>query len=115
MSIDRTMRLSEEMRKVISNIIQNEIKDPRIPMLTSVTKVDVTKDLRYAKIFISVLGDEEKKKKCIEGLKSAAGYIRKETGSKIKMRYTPELLFEIDNSIEYGLHIAKLLREVKKQ
>jgi ribosome-binding factor A len=115
MSIDRTMRLSEEMRKVISGIIQNEIKDPRIPMLTSVTKVDVTKDLRYAKIFISVLGNDEQKNKCIEGLKSAAGYIRKETGSKIKMRYTPELIFEIDNSIEYGLHISEILREVKKQ
>jgi ribosome-binding factor A len=115
MSIDRTMRLSEEMRKVISGIIQNEIKDPRIPMLTSVTKVDVTKDLRYAKIFISVLGNDEQKSKCIEGLKSAAGYIRKETGSRIKMRYTPELIFEIDNSIEYGLHISEILKEVKKQ
>ena len=114
MSIDRTMRLSEEMRKVISNIIQNELKDPRIPMLTSVTKVEVTKDLRYAKVYISVLGDAEQKQKCIDGLKSAAGYIRKETGSQIKMRYTPELIFEIDNSIEYGLHIAELLREVKK-
>jgi ribosome-binding factor A len=109
------MRLSEEMRKVISNIIQNEIKDPRIPMLTSVTKVDVTKDLRYAKIFVSVLGNDEQKQKCIEGLKSASGYIRKETGSKIKMRYTPELIFEIDNSIEYGIHIAEILKEVKKQ
>jgi ribosome-binding factor A len=115
MSVARTSRLSEEMRKIIGNLIQNEIKDPRVPMLTSVTHVEVTRDLRYAKVFISVLGDEEQKAKCIEGLKSAAGYIRKEVGSRIKIRYTPEMIFEIDKSIEYGIHIAEVLRGVNKQ
>ena len=114
MSINRTMRLAEEMKKTISNIIQNDLKDPRIPMLTSVTEVEVTKDLRYAKVFISVFGDEGQKLKCIEGLKSAAGYIRRETGSQIKLRYTPELLFELDNSIENGIYISNLLKGVNK-
>ncbi|QCX32281.1 30S ribosome-binding factor RbfA [Caloramator sp. E03] len=112
MGFDRTSRLSEEIKKIVSNIIQNELKDPRVPMLTSITHVEVTKDLRYAKIFISVLGDEEVKEKCIEGLKSASGYIRKEVGSKIKARYVPEMVFEIDKSIEHGMHISNILKGI---
>lgn len=115
MGFTRTSRLSEEIRKTISNIIQNELKDPRIPMLTSVTNVDVTKDLKYAKVFISVYGDDTQKVKCIEGLKSSSGYLRKEVGSRIKMRHTPELIFELDNSIEYGLHISKILNEINSK
>lgn len=115
MSVDRTSKLSEQMKKEISNIIQNEIKDPRIPMLTSVINVEVTKDLRYAKVFISVFGDDDKKVKCIEGLKSAAGYIRKEVGNRMKIRYIPEMLFELDKSIEYGLHIDRVLKEMNKE
>ncbi|MCX7883924.1 MAG: 30S ribosome-binding factor RbfA [Caloramator sp.] len=112
MGFDRTSRLSEEIKKIVSNIIQNELKDPRIPMLTSITHVDVTKDLRYAKIYISVLGDTDKKEKCIEGLKSASGYIRKEVGNKLKARYIPEMVFEIDKSIEHGMHISNILKEI---
>lgn len=114
MSFNRTSRLSEEIRKIISSIIQNDIKDPRVPMLTSVTHVDVTRDLRYAKVFISVFGTDEQKESCIEGLRSASGYIRKEVGSKIKVRYIPEMIFEIDKSIEYGLNISKKLNEINK-
>jgi ribosome-binding factor A len=115
MGFTRNSRLSEEIKKTISNIILNELKDPRIPMLTSVTNVDVTKDLKFAKVYISVYGDNDQKAKCIEGLKSSAGFIRKEVGSSIKMRHIPELLFEIDNSIEYGLHISKILNEINKK
>lgn len=115
MSISRNSRLSEEMKKIISSIIQTDLKDPRIPFLTSIMDVQITKDLRYAKVFVSVYGDEDQKAKCIEGLKSASGYIRKELGSKIKIRYVPELIFQIDNSIEYGIHISKVLREVNKE
>jgi ribosome-binding factor A len=115
MGFDRTSRLAEEIKKIVSNIIQNEIKDPRVPMLTSVTRVDVTRDLRYAKVYVSVFGDEETKKKCIEGLKSAAGYVRKEIGSKIKARYTPEVIFEVDQSIEHGMHISKIISELSKE
>ena len=114
MSISRTSRLNEEVKRIVGDIIQNELKDPRIPMLTSVTGVEVTKDLRYAKIFVSVFGNEEEKEKCLEGLKSASGFIRKEIGRKIKARYTPEVIFELDKSIEYGMHISKVLQEMKK-
>lgn len=114
MSVDRLSKLSEQIKKEISYIIQNEIKDPRVPMLTSVVNVEVTRDLRYAKVYVSVFGDEEKKAKCIEGLKSASGYIRKEVGSRMDIRYIPELIFEIDRSIEYGMHIDKVLKEMKK-
>lgn len=115
MSVDRKSRLSEEMKRIIGNIIQNDLKDPRIPMLTSVTDVEVTRDLRYAKVYISVFGSDEEKKKCIEGLKSAAGFIRKEIGTHIKIRYIPEPVFVLDDSIEHGLHISELLREVNKE
>lgn len=115
MNVRRTSRLNEEIKKIISTIIQNELKDPRIPMITSITHVDVTKDLRYAKVYVSVYGDEEQKSKCIEGLKSASGFIRKEIGSRIKIRYVPELVFELDNSIEHGLHISQILEEIKKE
>lgn len=114
MGFQRTSRLSEEIRRIVSNIIQNDIKDPRVPMLTSITQVDVTKDLRYAKLYVSVFGTDEQKQSCIEGLRSAAGYIRKEVGAKIKVRYIPEMIFEIDNSIEYGLNISKKLNEINR-
>jgi ribosome-binding factor A len=114
MGVDRISKLSEQMKKEISSIIQNEIKDPRVPMLTSVVDVDVTKDLRYAKVYVSIFGDEEVKTKCIAGLKSAAGYVRKEVGSRMNIRYIPELVFEVDRSIEYGMHIDKVIKEMKK-
>lgn len=115
MGVARTVRLNEEIKRIISGIIQNDLKDPRIPIITSVTKVEVTKDLRYAKVYISVLGDDEEKEKCIEGLKSAAGYIRKEVGSKIKTYYTPEMVFVLDNSIEKGIEISKIISEMNKE
>lgn len=115
MANGRINRINEEIRRIVSNIIQNDLKDPRIPVLTTVMNVDVTKDLRYAKVYISVFGDDEKKSKCIEGLKSAAGYIRREVGSKIKTHYTPEIIFELDNSIERAIHISKMLNDINKE
>jgi ribosome-binding factor A len=109
--MDRTDRISEEMKKEVSAIIQNELKDPRLPKMISVTSAEVTRDLRYAKIFISVLGDETDKKNAILGLKSAAGFIRREIGQRLKLRYTPEILFELDNSIERGVYLNKLINE----
>ena len=109
--MDRTGRISEEMKKEVSAIIQNELKDPRLPKIVSVMSADVTKDLRYAKVYISVLGSEEDKKKALEGLKSAAGFIRREVGHRLQLRYTPELLFELDNSIERGVYISKLIND----
>ena len=109
--MDRTDRISEEMKKEVSTIIQNELKDPRLPKMISVTSAEVTRDLRYAKIFVSILGDESDKKNAIQGLKSAAGFIRREIGQRLKLRYTPEILFELDNSIERGVYLNKLINE----
>ncbi len=109
--MDRTDRISEEMKKEISKIIQNELKDPRLPKMISVMSADVTRDLRYAKIYVSILGSEQEEKDAINGLKSAAGFIRREIGHRLKLRYTPELLFELDHSIERGVYITKLIND----
>lgn len=114
MAYERISRISEEFKREVSDIIQNDIKDPRIAQFTSVMAVDVTKDLRYAKVYISVLGDDKQKNDTITGLKSAAGFIRKEIGRRIQLRYTPEVIFELDKSIEHGLHISKLIEEANK-
>lgn len=112
--MDRTYRISEEMKKEVSSIIQNDLKDPRLPKLISVMSANVTKDLRYAKIFISVLGNEEEKKNALQGLKSAAGFIRREIGHRMQLRYTPEMIFELDTSIEHGVYITKLINDTMK-
>ncbi len=109
----RTDRISEEVKKHLSDIIR-ELKDPRIPLMTSVVSVSVTKDLKYAKAYISIMGDEETKKEALKGLKSAAGFIRKEIGARVLLRALPEFHFELDNSIEHGAHINELLQSVIK-
>lgn len=108
----RNSRLSGEMKKVISEVIRNEVKDPRLSTLVSVTDVRVTEDLKYAKVYISVYGDIDQ---TLEALKSAKGFIRKEVGSRIKMRITPELLFEKDESIEKGIYMSSLIDKVIKE
>lgn len=109
--VERTDRISEEMKKEISAIILNDLKDPRLSKLISITTADVTRDLRYAKIYLSVLGTDEEKKEVLKGMKGAAGFIRREIGQRLKLRYTPELLFELDNSIERGAYITKLIND----
>jgi ribosome-binding factor A len=104
------MRISEEVKKELSNIIR-ELKDPRIPQMTSVLRVDVTPDLRYAKAHISIMGTEEEKAKAIEGLQSAAGLVRREIGSRLDLRNTPEFTFVSDNSIEYGAMINEMFKK----
>ena len=84
--MDRTVRISEEMKREISAIIQSELKDPRLSRLISVTNVNVTRDLRYAKVYVSIMGNDEEKKNALEGLKSAAGFIRREVGHRIQLR-----------------------------
>ncbi|MGI6778161.1 MAG: 30S ribosome-binding factor RbfA [Acetivibrionales bacterium] len=112
--VERINRISEEIKKGISSIIQYELKDPRLSKLISITSVSVTKDLKYAKVYASVLGNEEEKKNSLTALKSAAGFIRREIGRRINLRYTPEILFELDTSIEHGAYINKLLNETMK-
>ena len=108
-------RINEEVRREVSNIIQNEIKDPRLTAMVSVTAVKVTKDLRYAKVFVSILGkDEEEKNNTFTALKNASGYIRKEIGIRINLRLNPQIIFELDDSISYGMHIEELIHKVNK-
>ena len=113
MSFKRTDRINEEIKKELSSIIR-ELKDPRIPMMTSVVKVDVTNDLRYAKAYISDMGTDEEKKDAIKGLTAAAGFVRREIGRRIKLRCVPEFSFVIDTTIEYGAHINQLLNDINK-
>lgn len=112
MSANRIGRINEEFRKELSDIIRN-MKDPRIPMMTSVVTVNVTPDLRYAKIYISVLGSEAEQEDAIAALKKSVGYVRRELGSRMNMRYTPEPVFELDHSIEHGARITELLKSTQ--
>ncbi len=114
MTYQRVDRISEEFKKIISRIIRDEVKDPRIAQMTSITQVQVSKDLRYVKVYVSVLGSEEQRKETMEGLNRASGYIRKQLGRQIKIRYTPELQFVLDKSIEYSVEISKKINEIKK-
>lgn len=110
----RSGRINEEIKKEVSDIIHNEIRDPRITAMVSVTRVDVTKDLRYAKVFVSIFGDEEGKKNTLSALKSSAGFMRREIGHRVNLRYTPEIIVEVDNAIEHGMHINALLESIKE-
>lgn len=108
----RIDKINGEVMRELATVIR-ELKDSRIPLMTSVVAVHVTNDLRYAKAYISVMGDENTKKKAMEGLNSAAGFIRRQIGKRVDLRYTPEFIFELDNSIEHGSHIDKLLKNIK--
>ncbi|NLK42908.1 MAG: 30S ribosome-binding factor RbfA [Tissierellia bacterium] len=114
MNNKRVFRISEEVKKVVSELIFNGLKDPRINSMTTITNVEVTRDLRFAKIFVSVLGNKEDKENTIAGLESAKGFIRKEIGKKIDLRYVPEPMFYLDESIEQGIYMAKLIDDVNK-
>lgn len=113
MAKDRINKINEEVLRELSQVIR-ELKDSRIPMITSVVAVDVTNDLSYAKAYISVFGDEQTQKKAIEGLKSASGFVRREIGRRLQLRHTPEFIFELDHSIEYGSKINQMISEINK-
>lgn len=100
------------MQKELSNIIRNEIKDPRIHPMTSVVAAEVAPDLKFCKAYISVLGDEEAQKSTIQGLKNASSYIRTKLAQSVNLRNTPQITFVLDQSIEYGVHMSKLIDEV---
>lgn len=110
----KNTRINGEVQRELSNIIRGEIKDPRINPMTSVVSVEVAPDLKQCKAYISVLGDEQSQKDTLEGLQSAEGYIRKQLAAGINLRNTPEIIFIIDQSIEYGVQMSKLIDEVNK-
>ena len=108
----KNTRINGEVLKELSNIIRSEIKDPRINPMTSVVAVEVAPDLKTCKAYISVLGDEKSQQHTITGLKSAEGYIRRQLARTVNLRHTPEIRFILDQSIEYGINMSKLIDEV---
>jgi len=110
----KNTRINAEVQKELSSLISREIKDPRINPMTSVIHVEVAPDLKTAKIYISVLGDEESKKATLQGLKSAAAFMRGQLAKTLNLRNTPLLIFVLDSSIEYGVHMSKLINDVNK-
>lgn len=107
----KNTRVNSEVQRELSNIIRGEIKDPRIHPLTSVVMVEVAPDLKTCKAYISVLGGEDARKSTLEGLNSAVGFIRRQLAKNLNLRNTPEIRFIMDQSIEYGAHMSKLIRE----
>ncbi len=114
MAKERINKINEEVMRELAVIIR-ELKDNRIPMITSVVSVNVTNDLSYAKAYISVFGDEQVQKDALKGLKSASGFIRREIGHRLNLRHTPEFIFELDHSIEHGSKITQMLRDINKE
>ena len=110
----KNTRINGEVKRELSQLISREIKDPRINPMTSVVAVEVAPDLKHAKVYISVLGDEESRKNTLAGLRSAAPYMRGQLARSINLRNTPELTFILDQSIEYGVNMSRLIHEVNK-
>ena len=108
----KNTRINGEVQKVLSEIIRGEIKDPRISPLTSVVSVSVAPDLKTCKAFISVLGNEESQANTMAGLKSAVGYVRRQLAKELNLRNTPEITFVLDQSIEYGVNMSKMIDDV---
>ena len=111
----KNTRVNTEVLRELSNIIRNEIKDPRIHPMTSVMAVEVAPDLKTCKAYISVLGNQEAQEETMVSLKSAEGYVRRQLARNLNLRNTPEIRFLLDQSIEYGVHMSKLIDEVAKK
>ena len=112
MASNRIGRINEEIQRELSDLIRG-LKDPRVQTMLSITRVDTTSDLRYAKVHISVL-EESRENEAMKGLRSAGGWLRRELGQKLQLRYTPELVFE-DDSLKYGAHMYDLLSRLSAQ
>ena len=113
MSYQRIERISEEVRREVDRIIRDEVSDPRVTGTFSITRAEVTRDLRYAKIYVSVLEDD-KREPLMKALRSAAGFVRHELGKQMVIRYAPEIQFVSDQNIAYGVHIAQVLAQAQK-
>ena len=113
MAYNRIDRISEEVRRELDKLIREDLRDPRFSGTFSITHADVTRDLRYCKVYVSVL-EPEKRKGVMDALKSAAGFLRRELGHRVDLRYTPELIFELDTNMEYAAKINRILKESQK-
>jgi ribosome-binding factor A len=112
---NRMIRINDEIKREAADIIRSELKDPRIRTIASVVKVSTTNDLKYCKIYVSVLGEAPLKKEVMEGLQNAQGFIRRRLAEKINLRSTPEITFILDESLDYGMHIERLIDSVVKR
>jgi len=115
MAVKRTDRLNSLLKEVISEVIRKEVRDPRVPELVTVTRVHIYKDLRHAKVFISVIGSEQDKMETLKALTSAAGFIAVQSSQKVVMRYFPELNFRLDDSVDQHMRIEELLNKISKE
>lgn len=113
MSQGRVERVAEEIKKHVGEILQEELRDPRIGFAT-ITKVELTRDLQQAKVYFSIFGSEKQQRDTQVGLKRSAGYIRKLLGQRMKIRYTPELIFRLDEGAKHSIHISEILEKIKK-
>ena len=111
----KNTRINGEVQRVLAEIIRGGLKDPRISPWTSVVAVEVAPDLKTCKAYISVMGSDEEKKGTIAGLRSAEGYVRRQLAKRLNLRNTPEIQFVLDQSIEYGVHMSRLIDEVNKE
>ncbi len=115
MKYDRTLRISEEIKKIVSQMLMTELKDPGIPPFTTVTRVETTNDLRFTNIYVSILNSDVNEKKMLAALNRAKGFIRRKIGSELNLRYTPEPIFKYDASIEYSRKMSDIIRELDIQ
>lgn len=115
MAKQRVDRLNSLLKEVISEVIRNDVKNPHVPSLITVTRVDITKDLHYAKVYISVIGSEAQKVETLHALQSAAGFIAVNSSKKVVMRYFPELTFKLDDSVEKHMRIEELLDQISQE
>lgn len=111
---DRSERYNEEIKRALTNILREEVKDPRLPEIFSITRVETARDLGVAKVYISAMIDEAKAKDMMKFFKDGAGYLRRELSRNVELRATPELTFVWDRNIEYGIHIAEVLNKLDK-
>lgn len=115
MAVKRTDRLNSLLKEVISEVIKRDVRNPHVAELITVTRVEITKDLHYAKVYISVIGTDEQKKETLTALQSAAGFIAVNSSQKVVMRYFPELTFKLDDSVEKHMRIEELLYKVNRE
>ncbi|MBI2370741.1 MAG: 30S ribosome-binding factor RbfA [Deltaproteobacteria bacterium] len=114
MGYRRADRVGDQIREEISDILQRHLKDPRVGFVT-ITGVRVTDDLRHARVYVSVLGPEPERDRTLQGLNRAAGFIRRELGRRIRLRYLPDVVFEYDPSVEEGERLQRLFHEIREQ
>lgn len=111
----RIQRLNSLLKQVISEVIRGEVKNPHIPELITITHVDITKDLRHAKVYVSVIGEETAKQKAVEALQSAAGFIAVCASKEVGIRYFPELTFVLDDTLDQQIHIEQLMNKIEEE